>query len=69
MTKPRIKKISVQTATNIIFFAEPAGLFYVEEGTKLIAIDNTQGFAVTQEFSSLDKAKCLKWLKGEYRGN
>lgn len=69
MSSHRIKKISAQTAFNIIFFAEPQGLFYVEEGSKIIAIDNTNGFAVTQEFSVVEKVKCLKWLRGEYRGN
>ena len=35
----------------------PLGLFYLEEGTKCVGIDNSSGNAWTEEFS--DRAACI----------
>lgn len=42
---------------------EPRGLFYLRDGSKVIGIDNSTGYAWTEEFDSVDQ--CKRWLMGE----
>lgn len=39
---------------------KPRGMFYVKDGDKVIAIDNQNGCAFTEEFNTLEDA--VKWL-------
>ena len=42
---------------------EPRGLFFLREGSKVIGIDNSTGYAWTEEVDSVDQ--CKRWLMGE----
>ena len=39
---------------------EPRGMFYIEDGDKIVAVDNRDGCAFTEEFNTLEDA--VKWL-------
>jgi hypothetical protein len=59
--KHGIKEITTkQEAYNLFSCHEPEGLFFMYEDGKVIGIDNSDGDAWTEEFSSLDN--CVKWL-------
>ena len=38
----------------------PRGLFYVEDGDKIVAVDNRDGYAFTEEFDTFEDA--VNWL-------
>lgn len=55
-----ILKITKEEAEKIILGRKPLGLFYLKENNLYVAIDNSDGYAWTEEFDS--KESCLKWL-------
>lgn len=54
------REISQSGADTIIESRHPHGLFFLRDGSVYIGIDNRDGDAWTEEFSS--KRKCLEWL-------
>jgi hypothetical protein len=58
-----IHKIDQAEAEAIIDTRKPLGLFYVEESTCFVGIDNTRGSALTEEFGDLET--CVRWLRWE----
>lgn len=59
------KEISEKDAAVIIEHRHPYGLFFLKKGGIYVGIDNSDGNAWTEEFST--KRKCLEWLTGEIR--
>lgn len=60
----KFKKISVETASNIIYTGEPLGLFWTKEKDIYVGIDNTTGNVFCADFYK--KKECFKWLgRGE----
>ncbi|MGO5436834.1 hypothetical protein [Enterococcus cecorum] len=57
-----IQEITIDKALKIIDTREPLGLFWVKDGGKYVAIDNTTGDAWTEEFT--DKKQCMYYLLG-----
>lgn len=55
-----IRKISPLEAECIIAFRKPFGLFYLPDNSVYVGIDNSNGHAWTEEFSSL--RECKRWL-------
>jgi hypothetical protein len=55
-----IKKITTDQAKSVIETREPLGLFYVLENGIYTGIDNSNGYAWTEEFTGL--RKCKLWL-------
>ena len=55
-----IRKVSPEYANQIIESREPKGQFWTEENGKFIGIDNSDGDAWCEEFSS--KERCFAWL-------
>ena len=39
---------------------EPRGMFYIEDGDKIVAVDNRDGYAFTEEFDTFEDA--VNWL-------
>ena len=39
---------------------EPRGMFYIEDGDKIVAVDNRDGYAFTEEFDTIEDA--VNWL-------
>lgn len=56
-----IRKVSKEYAKKIIDGRQPIGLFWFFENDKYIGIDNEEGEAFIEEFSS--KEECFKWLR------
>ena len=56
--KPRT--MSEKDATIIIESRHPYGLFFLKEGNVYVGIDNRDGDAWTEEFST--EAACVRWL-------
>jgi len=59
-------KIDEQTAKGIIENRNYKGLFYFEDGSYFIGVDNSAGEAFTEEFKT--EKECLNWLNkyGQY---
>lgn len=62
MDEITIKRVSQSEASQIIQTRKPLGLFYEYAGRWIVAIDNSEGEAWTEEFKTLSEA--FKWLKG-----
>lgn len=58
-----IRMITKAEADDIIATREPRGLFYLDTGKSFIGIDNSTGYAWTEEFDTLPK--CRAWLLQE----
>ncbi|MCL1810515.1 MAG: hypothetical protein FWG42_12230 [Clostridiales bacterium] len=58
--RAKIRKVSKEQADRIIDTRQPVGLFYSRVNKGYIGIDNSNGYAWTEEFSSL--RKCRRWL-------
>ena len=56
-----IRKVSSEYANQIIETRKPEGKFWLIDGEKYIGIDNEDGQAWVDEFSS--KEECFAWLK------
>ena len=56
-----IRKVSAEYADRIVTEREPRGLFWYFDGNVYVGIDNTDGEAYCEEFSS--KEDCFEWLK------
>lgn len=55
-----LKKITASEADCIIYSRRPFGLFYLLHKGIYVGIDNSNGHAWTEEFTSL--YQCKKWL-------
>ena len=58
-----IRMITKAEADGIIATREPRGLFYLDTGKSFVGIDNSTGYAWTEEFDTLPK--CRAWLLQE----
>ena len=58
-----IRMITKAEADDIIATREPRGLFYLDTGKSFVGIDNSTGYAWTEEFDTLPK--CRAWLLQE----
>lgn len=58
-----IRRITRAEAYDIIVTREPRGLFYLDTGKTFVGIDNSTGYAWTEEFGTLPK--CREWLLQE----
>ena len=58
-----IRMITKAEADDIIATREPRGLFYLDTGKGFVGIDNSTGYAWTEEFDTLPK--CRAWLLQE----
>lgn len=58
-----IRRITTDEASDIIATYEPRGLFYLQVGEKFVGIDNSTGYAWTEEFDTLPE--CREWLLQE----
>lgn len=57
-----IQEITIDKALKIIDTREPLGLFWVVDGGKYVAIDNSNLEVWTEEFT--DKKQCMDYLLG-----
>ena len=60
-----VAKLSVLEFANMLLHGHegergPRGLFYVEDGDKIVAVDNRDGYAFTEEFDTFEDA--VNWL-------
>ena len=60
-----VAKLSVLEFANMLSHGRegewgPRGLFYVEDGDKIVAVDNRDGYAFTEEFDTFEDA--VNWL-------
>ena len=60
-----IREITKEEAFKIIETYAPKGLFWLEDDSKFIAIDNSTEDALVEEFN--DKEECLQWLKDWFK--
>lgn len=58
-----MKEVSNAEAIEIIEKRKPFGKFFTQENNLWVGIDNTDGDAWTEEFSSFEELD--KWMKGE----
>ena len=60
-----IARLSVLELANMLSHGregafEPRGIFYIKDGDEIVAVDNRDGCAFTEEFNTLEDA--VKWL-------
>ena len=55
-----IRMITKAEADDIIATREPRGLFYLDTGKSFVGIDNSTGYAWTEEFDTLPKCRAFR---------
>ena len=61
--KKEVVKIKQKDAKSIIETRKPLGRFFLLENGLYVGIDNSEGDAWVEEFTT--KEECSSWLKGE----
>ena len=62
--KLKIQRVSSAFLRWVIEHRTPYGLFLTKESHKWVAVDNTTGDALTEEFSR--KRQAIRWLRGKF---
>ena len=57
----RVKQVSEEQLRRVIQTYAPRGLFLAREGGVWVAVDNSTGYAWTEEFRS--RRKAVRWLR------
>ena len=57
----KAEKVSKKKLLKVIDERKPLGLFYRKDGDRYVAVDNTDGYAWTEEF--LTEGEAIAWLE------
>lgn len=52
-----MKEVTLEVLANIIEERKPLGLFYSQEGSRFVAVDNSQGEAWTEDFETIEQVR------------